>query len=349
MEIFEFLIANHRGCVFQFEITADIMRPEVLDYLAEHAPPGTFRFEIGVQSTNELTNELVKRRQNFSKLTRTVTKVKESGKIDQHLDLIAGLPEEDYASFRRTFNDVFALGPEELQLGFLKMLRGTGMRQDAEKYGYRYMDNAPYEILGNDILPFSDLVRIKRVEDVLEKYWNAHRMDHTVLYLVHREFESPFDFFQQFGDFWEERGWQKIGHQLEDLFTRLHAFLKHRSTPHMNVVEGLMKLDYFTGHKYRPRKIWWSFTLEKNEQGELLKRIAEYPQQVSPEFASLGLKEKELHKHVMVEVMPFHLSSYLESGETDMAVKQLLIVYYHPDGKDKPSFYTMELQPASLH
>ncbi len=111
-------------------------------------------------------------------------KVKKSGKIDQHLDLIAGLPHENYDSFRKTFNDVFALRPEELQLGFLKMLRGTGMRHDAEKYGYIYMDRAPYEILGNDILPFSDIVRIKRVEDVLEKYWNAHRMDHALLYLV---------------------------------------------------------------------------------------------------------------------------------------------------------------------
>ncbi|KAF6605977.1 radical SAM protein, partial [Paenibacillus sp. EKM208P] len=95
-----------RGCVFQFEITADIMRPEVLDYLAENAPPGVFRFEIGVQSTNDPTNELVKRRQNFTKLSRTVTKVKQSGKIDQHLDLIAGLPLEDYNTFRKTFNDV---------------------------------------------------------------------------------------------------------------------------------------------------------------------------------------------------------------------------------------------------
>ncbi len=227
MEIFQFLIDHHGGCVFQFEITADIMRPEVLQFLSDHAPPGIFRFEIGVQSTNDLTNELIKRRQNFTKLARTVTMIKDSGKIDQHLDLIAGLPEEDYDSFRQTFNDVFALRPEELQLGFLKMLRGTGLRNDADKYGYMFMDQAPYEILGNRVLSFADIVRIKRVEDVLEKYWNAHRMDHTLEYLISREFTSPFDFFQSFGDYWEERGWQKIGHQLEDLFIRLAAFLQN--------------------------------------------------------------------------------------------------------------------------
>lgn len=275
MEMFEFLIENHRGCVFQFEITADIMRPEVLDYLAENAPPGIFRFEIGVQSTNDPTNELVKRRQNFTKLTRTVTKVKESGKIAQHLDLIAGLPQEDYATFRKTFNDVFALGPEELQLGFLKMLRGTGLRNDAAKYNYVYMEHAPYEMLSNDVLSFADVVRLKRLEDVLEKYWNAHRMDHTLNYLMRVEFDSPFDFFQEFGDYWEEQGWQRIGHQLEDLFLRLHEFLGQRKLKTPDVVLGLMKLDYFLGHKYKPRKIWWEDRIGKDTRGRYLSMLAE--------------------------------------------------------------------------
>lgn len=348
MEIFEFLIRNHRDCVFQFEITADIMRPEVLDYLAEQAPPGIFRFEIGVQSTNDLTNTLVKRRQNFAKLTRTVTKVKESGKIDQHLDLIAGLPEEDYSSFRRTFNDVFELGPEELQLGFLKMLRGTGMRHDAQKYGYIYMDHAPYEILGNNILPFSDLVRIKRVEDVLEKYWNAHRMDHTVKYLIKHEFPSAFDFFQEFGDYWEERGWQKIGHQLEDLFTRLHAFLKHRGTAELEVIEGFMKLDYFLGHKYRPRKIWWDFTLDKPRQSEYMRMLADRPQAVSDSFAALAIGEKELHKHTMIEVLPFRIDHYLETGELDRSTEQLLIVHFPPDAAARTQYFTMDVEKCAV-
>lgn len=331
MEIFQFLIDHHQGCVFQFEITADIMRPEVLDFLAEHAPPGVFRFEIGVQSTNETTNELIRRRQNFTKLTRTVTKIKESGKIDQHLDLIAGLPEEDYASFRQTFNDVFALRAEELQLGFLKMLRGTGMRRDAEKYGYAYMDHAPYEILGNEVLPFSDVVRIKRVEDVLEKYWNDHRMDHTVEYLIQHVFDSPFDFFQQFGDYWEGQGWQKIGHQLEDLFTRLHGFLAGLKLPQFPLIEGLMKLDYFMNHKYKPRKSWWTFSMDKHQQNEYMQKLAGDPRAVSDEFVSLGLTEKELHKHSMIEVVPFDLAAYLDTGTIRGGVKSLLIAYYPPD------------------
>jgi anaerobic magnesium-protoporphyrin IX monomethyl ester cyclase len=349
MEVFEFLIENHRGCVFQFEITADIMRPEVLDYLAEHAPKGVFRFEIGVQSTNDQTNDIIQRRQNFIKLSRTVTTIKNSEKIDQHLDLIAGLPEEDYNSFRKTFNDVFALQPEELQLGFLKMLRGTGMRHDADKYGYRYMDHAPYEILGNDILPFADLVRIKRVEDVLEKYWNAHRMDHAVNYLITHEFDTAFDFFQEFGNYWEEQGWQKIGHQLEDLFTRLQSFLKQRHTEHMIVVEGLMKLDYFLSHKYKPRKIWWEFTLDKAAQAEYMRRIADHPEQVSQAFAQMGLQEKELHKHTAIEVIPFDLEAYLLNGTIERSQETLLIVYFHPNSGDWATYYLMKLNKLMQH
>src|SRR5690606_7086052 len=141
----------------------------------------------------------------------------------------------------KTFNDVFKLRPEELQLGFLKLLRGTGLRRDAEKYGYIYMDHAPYEILGNDVLSFDDIIRIKQAEDILEKYWNAHRMDHTLEYLIRYEFDSPFDFFQEFGAYWEKRGWPKIGHQLEDLFTRLAEFLAERKLRFPQLTEGLMK------------------------------------------------------------------------------------------------------------
>lgn len=326
LEIFRFLIDNHKGCVFQFEITADIMRPEVLDFLAEHAPPGIFRFEIGVQSTNDPTNLAVKRRQNWTKLVRTVTKVKESGKIDQHLDLIAGLPHEDYDTFRKTFNDVFELRPEELQLGFLKMLRGTGLRIDADKYGYVYSDRAPYEMLGNDRMPFSDIVRIKRVEDVLEKYWNAHRMDRTIEYLVGRAYPSPFDFFQRFGDYWEERGWQRIGHQLEDLFVRIWSFLKEDANPalDLDVTLGLLKIDYFLQHKYKPRKIWWEDRMDKDAWSGHLKAAAE----------RLGLDQRELAKKAVLEYVPFDYAAWSGEGRIDRENGTLLAVLY--GGEETP-------------
>ncbi|MCD7036178.1 B12-binding domain-containing radical SAM protein [Metabacillus sp. GX 13764] len=330
LEMFQFLIDEHLpGTVFQFEITADIMRPEVIQFLNDHAPKGLFRFEIGVQSTNDETNELVKRKQNFSKLTRTVTMVKEGGKIDQHLDLIAGLPEEDYDSFKKTFNDVFALGPEELQLGFLKMLRGTGLRLNAAQHDYVYMDHSPYEILKNNVLSFDEIIRIKQVEDVLEKYWNDHRMDSTVSYLVNHVFDSPFDFFQEFGTYWDKQGWSRIGHQLEDLFKRLRQFVEAYFPERVQLSEGLMRYDYLIHHKFKPRKPLWNESLQKEEKDAIYKSLLEHPEMAGTDFARIGLTEKDLYKHTVLESMPFDLETFFKTGQILME-KSYLLVHYDP-------------------
>jgi radical SAM superfamily enzyme YgiQ (UPF0313 family) len=343
LDMFRFLIDEHTpGTVFQFEITADIMRPEVIEFLNNEAPKGLFRFEIGVQSTNDYTNELVKRKQNFEKLTRTVTMVKNGGKIDQHLDLIAGLPEENYLSFRKTFNDVFALRPEELQLGFLKMLRGTGLRLQAEEYGYTYMDHSPYEILGNNVLPFSDILKIKQVEDVLEKYWNDHRMDSTIEYIVTNVFPSPFDFFQDFGIFWDEQGWSRIGHQLEDLFRRLHTFLEARKIEDLHTIVGLMKVDYLEKHKYKPRKPWWEASLGKQERNLLYNKILDDPSLLGEEFTHLHLGEKDLYKHTMLEKIPFHAAHLLKTGSIEKG-DFCLLAYFDP-ASDRTSLFSFTME-----
>ncbi|USK51397.1 B12-binding domain-containing radical SAM protein [Bacillus sp. CMF12] len=328
LEMFQFLIDEHLpGTVFQFEITADIMRPEVIEFLNKEAPAGLFRFEIGVQSTNDYTNELVMRKQNFDKLCRTVTMVKDGGKIDQHLDLIAGLPEEDYDSFKRTFNDVFAMRPEELQLGFLKMLRGTGLRLRAEDHQYIYMDHSPYEILGNNVLSFDDIIRIKQVEDVLEKYWNDHRMDATVEYLVTKVFPTPFDFFQEFGSYWEKKGWSRIGHQLEDLFKRLFEFLQSKEIADLDIAEGLMKFDYISKQKYKPRKPWWQPSFEKSERSKLYQSLLENPIQLGESFLSLQLNEKEIYKHTLSERLSFDIEQYIKDGIIEKS-DSVLLAYF---------------------
>lgn len=344
MEMFQFLIDEHLpGTVFQFEITADIMRPEVIEFLNQNAPAGLFRFEIGVQSTNDYTNELVMRKQNFEKLKRTVTMVKDGGKIDQHLDLIAGLPEENYSSFKKTFNDVFAMRPEELQLGFLKMLRGTGLRLRADDHDYIYMDHSPYEILGNNVLPFSDIIRIKQVEDVLEKYWNDHRMNATIEYLVTRTFSTPFDFFQDFGAYWEKQGWSRIGHQLEDLFKRLYEFLKDRNTEDLPIIEGLMKYDYLAGKKQKPRKPWWTLDKDKVQRSEMYKELM--ASGILPE--QLKIPEKELYKHTVIEEVSFDLDNYLINGIVEWS-PSVIVVYFQPslDQAVIYSYKKSQIKPA---
>ena len=338
MDIFEFLIKNHTpGMSIQFEITADIMRPEVIEYLNTNAPAGLFRFEIGVQSTNEQTNELVNRKQNFEKLKRIVTMIKDGGKIDQHLDLIAGLPEEDYESFRKTFNDVFELRPEELQLGFLKMLRGTGLTREADKYGYKAMDEPPYEMVSNNVLPFEDVVRIKQVEDVLEKYWNDHRMDLAIEYLVREVFETPFDFFQAFGTYWDEQGWSRIGHQLEDLFRRLVTFIEAIHPDKLSTLLPILKFDYLSRQTYKPRSTWWGHELTKEEKNSTYSAIIENPLIIGEKFAALKLNEKDLFKHTMLEKLSIDINIFQFKFE----IKQLdqnLLIYFDPETRHTKTF-----------
>jgi anaerobic magnesium-protoporphyrin IX monomethyl ester cyclase len=347
MEMFQFLIDEHLpGTVFQFEITADIMRPEVIEFLNMNAPKGLFRFEIGVQSTNDATNELVMRKQNFQKLTRTVSMVKNGRKIDQHLDLIAGLPDEDYNSFKKTFNDVFALRPEELQLGFLKMLRGTGLRIRANEHDYVYMDHAPYEILKNNLLPFSDITKIKQVEDVLEKYWNDHRMELTVEYLVSHIFPTPFDFFQDFGQYWDEKGWVRIGHQLEDLFLRLSSFLLSTKHQNLEVIHSLMKVDYLQNQKYKPRKPWWEDTMLKNDRTYFYHQLLENPSLLGKEYVNLNLQEKDLFKHTVIELISFDLQHYIQLGE--MKEEQSLLLAYFDSKNQSTKIFSVPLKELKV-
>jgi radical SAM superfamily enzyme YgiQ (UPF0313 family) len=332
LEIFSFLIKEHKpGCVFQFEITGDILKPEIIDYLNENAPAGLFRFEIGIQSTNELTNKIINRRQNFEKLRNNILKIKNGGKIDLHLDLIAGLPEEDYNSFRKTFNDVFEMKPEELQLGFLKMLRGTEIREYAYKYDYKYLDFQPYEILQNNVLSFEEVIKIKQVEDVLEKYWNSGKFSNTLNYLIEHSFASPWDFFQEFGTYWENQGWSKIGHQHQDLFFRLFKFLSFAKVDNMDVIESMMKIDYYNHYSIKPKILWWKDTLQKKEKNEVINKMIEE-----------GILNETLNyylKNVRIEPLSFNYKKYNEENIIE-TTPSLLLIEFDPTRKS-PTLHSL--------
>jgi radical SAM superfamily enzyme YgiQ (UPF0313 family) len=331
LDIFAFLIREHKpGCVFQFEITGDILKPEVIDYLNDNAPTGLFRFEIGIQSTNELTNKIINRRQNFEKLKNNILKIKSGGKIDLHLDLIAGLPEEDYESFRKTFNDVFEMRPEELQLGFLKMLRGTEIRDYANKYEYEYIDYPPYEILKNSVLNFDEVTRMKQVEDVLEKFWNSGKFTNTVNYIINNLFETPWDFFQEFGTYWENNNWSRIGHQYQDLFFRLYSFLNENNFKNINIIESLMKLDYYKHYSIKPKTLWWKDTLQKDEKKKVL-----------IELISEGKLNNDLNyytKNVRVEPINFDYDAYI--NENKIIEKPSLLIIEFISNQKSPTIYS---------
>ncbi|MDD6207480.1 MAG: B12-binding domain-containing radical SAM protein [Clostridiales bacterium] len=195
---------------FHFEISADQLTEEQMALL-ETLRPGLVQLEIGVQSTNEQTIEAISRKMDFSVLADRVMRIRKAGNIHQHLDLIAGLPYEDYESFRRSFQDVYNLHPDQLQLGFLKVLKGSAMWEKSKTYGISYHGQAPYEVLATPWLPYSDLLKLKQVEEMVEVYYNSGQFDNSVQYLLHYV-EHPFDFYQSLGTFYHEKAYDQVNH-----------------------------------------------------------------------------------------------------------------------------------------
>lgn len=272
MTVFDFLIENHRpGLNCQFEIYADLLNDETIEYLNSKVPKNYFRFEIGIQSTHEPTNVAVKRNQNFSLLSSNIEKIMKGDVIDLHLDLIAGLPFETFDRFRKSFNDVFRLRAKEVQLGFLKLLRGINLRRDALIYGYKFYNEAPYEIIsGNDISEV-ELERIRDVEEALDKFWNSGRFASTMNFLFEGPyFDKYFDFFDEMGHYYKVKNLPRMGYQLEDLFNYLDQFLKSKGIDACD----FLREDYYSNFKIRPTG-YWSDDISKAERKKLLYTIGQ--------------------------------------------------------------------------
>ncbi len=244
-EIMEFLMENDNGyTTYHFEVTAHLLDDDMLDFL-KNCKEGLFQFEIGVQSTNQKTLDAVGRRDDFEKLSYVVKKIKSFRNIHQHLDLIAGLPYEGYERFEKSFNDVFNLGIEQLQLGFLKMIKGTGMRNSAKQYGYKFKDYAPYEILFNDFITYDEILKIKDIEDILERYYNSNNFSLSVKYIIENYYsESAFKFFEEFATYFDEMGYFHLAQGKNQLYSILLDFYKEKITENYDLFMEILKYDY---------------------------------------------------------------------------------------------------------
>lgn len=221
-EIWRFLLEHPGRTNFHFEIVGDLLDEESLEILSQ-APPGLFQFEVGVQSTHPETLRLIERRMDFERLARQCGRLARQSNVFIHLDLIAGLPAEDYQTFGRSFDDNLAIRPHRLQLGFLKLLRGSGLRNKAAEYGYIYTEEAPYEVLANRWIGYAELLRLKIIEDLLERYYNSGRFRLSFEYLFPR-FPGPFRLFEAFSDWWKSRGYDQVAHKVKDLYGYLLQF-----------------------------------------------------------------------------------------------------------------------------
>lgn len=252
MTIWRYLLDHDNGVTnFHFEIAADLLDEDELALIARMRP-GLIQLEIGVQSTNPRTLEAICRKTDLDGLRDVVAKVHAGKNIHQHLDLIAGLPFEDYESFGRSFNDVYAMRPDQLQLGFLKVLKGSQMYREAEQYGIVRRALPPYEVLCTPWLAFSDVLRLKMVEDMVENYYNSHQFDGTLEKLIPK-FPSPFAFFERLAEFYEERHAEQRKHSRVQRYELLLAFAQKSFPEEKQSFRQLLTIDYYLRERAKAR------------------------------------------------------------------------------------------------
>ena len=267
MAIWEFLINADTNTQFHFEISADILKPQELELLRK-APKDRFQFEVGVQTTNDEVLNKINRFVNFSDIKEKVVELLEIKNIKQHLDLIAGLPGEDIVSFKKSFNDVYSIGPEEIQLGFLKLLRGSSMREEAEEYGMKYSPYPPYEILQTNDISYDELLILKKVESMVDKYYNSQKFNNIIKYLI-KSFETPYDFYLELGNYFDKKGYfdRNIGNS--EYYKVFLDFNMDITKLDSEILRDIIKYDYLMFNKRRGMPEFLGKGLEKKAENEI--------------------------------------------------------------------------------
>lgn len=245
-EIIRFIIDNASETSFHFEAAADLFDEEILDLIGS-APEGLIQLEIGVQSTNKETLELINRRTDLEKIFQNAKKIMYPGNVHMHLDLIAGLPGEDYDSFKKSFDDVYSLWPHQLQLGFLKMLKGTKIREEAHLHGYCFKDFPPYEVLYNKYISYEEMIELKGIEDLVERYHNSGRFACTLKYVINDMYRSPFEFFREFHTYCMRMNFSGKAFSSRDTYTILLGFIAGIAPEEKyKIIKDIARLDFLS-------------------------------------------------------------------------------------------------------
>ena len=252
MEIWRYITENDNGITnFHFEISADLLRSEELA-LMKTMRPGLIQLEIGVQSTNPQTIKAIRRTMDFEKLKGIVEQIHSFGNIHQHLDLIAGLPYEGYDSFHKSFCDVYALRPEQFQLGFLKVLKGSHMMEMTGEYQILYKDREPYEVLSTAWLTYGEILRLKMVESMVEVYYNSGQFKNTLVFLE-KYFDDPFRMYEALGRFYEKKGYSEISHSRMRRYEILMEFAGEQKEIPSESLSDVMLLDLYLRENLKSR------------------------------------------------------------------------------------------------
>ena len=327
LPILKFLASSDCRTNFHFEIAADILDDEVLEFLKE-VPVGRFQFEIGIQSTYEETLDKICRHNNWSKIMDYVTKIISYKNIHVHLDLIVGLPQESYERFGQSFNDVYQLQPHMLQIGFLKMLKGAGIRTSADRYNYIYLDFAPYEILANDCLSYSDIRKLKILEEIFNQVYNTGRFQCTLQYLISIHGGNAFNFYDDLATYWEERELHLVAHSSKSLYKHLVEFCQAHHSQEVDLLQEFLKFDALISEKgaVRPEILTWNKEFWAKEKGAFWSNQAKVRNYL-PEYTFTNWRD--INKKYHIEVFSIDILKYLQSGIITRVNTPILFSYVH--------------------
>lgn len=288
MEIWNFIINADTNTAFHFEISADLLSKEEIELLRK-APKGRIQFEVGVQTTNNEVLRNIDRHVTYEHIREKVSEIKKCNNIKQHLDLIAGLPGEDFVSFKNSFNDVYKTEPEEIQMGFLKLLKGSSMRNEAEKWGMVYSPFPPYEIFKTNSISYNELMKLKKIEEVVDKYYNSQKFNSILKYFV-KKYETPFEFYSELADFFYEKGFFDRNIAFADYYKVFLDFNHEKFNKDGEIVSDIIKYDYIKHNKKR-----W---------------IPEFLQRDSDKIIEKSIREKIIRGNLKFSSKNFHIEKF---------------------------------------
>lgn len=316
IDIWSYLVEHDNGITnFHFEISSDLLGEEELELFAKMRP-GLIQLEIGVQSTNGETVDAIHRHMDLDKLFHYVDRVHELGNIHQHLDLIAGLPYENYERFGCSFDDLYAHEPDQLQLGFLKVLKGTMMEEEVKKYSILYRNQPPYEVLGTKWLSYDEIILLKGVEELVELYYNSGQYTLTLKYTV-PFFESPFRFYEMFSAWYRGKGYHKLNHNRLEKYNILREFLReHIDENERDTLDEIMLYDMYLRENVKGRPAWAKDTAQYKKEWKALYR--EQGEKLFPEDVQAGIYDsKRAANQSHIEVFEINIKKFEQSGQVE--------------------------------
>lgn len=312
MEIWRYLVEHDKGITnFHFEVAADLLNEEELQ-LIETMRPGLIQLEIGVQSTNEKTIREIKRTMKFSEVARIVNRINQRGNVHQHLDLIAGLPYEGFESFKKSFDDVYRLHPEQLQLGFLKVLKGSYMEEMKESYGLVYKSRPPYEVLYTNWLSYEEVLTLKMVEEMVEVYYNSGQFTYT-LHRLEQEFDSPFELYLALGKYYENHELHLMSHARITRYEILLDFIRSLEKLDEDLYKELLTFDLYLRENVKNRPDFaGEYQVEKQELNDFYETEVQEHQYLN---GYEGYDKRQLRKMTHMERFHFDVMGDCETGE----------------------------------